>query len=115
MARITVSLTDSLKGELDTYAEEQQLSVSKVVSQALQAFLPSEENPPDPDLVNTQRYVAQLVHQLEGLREAMHRMALAQYGPFAELPDDLTVSLPLPPWKRVGDTEDTEESDDAEE
>jgi len=112
VARITVSLTDSLKGELDTYAEEQQLSVSKVVSQALQAFLPGEENPPDPDLVNTQRYVAQLVHQLEGLREAMHRMALAQYGPFAELPEDLTVSLPLPPWKRAGDTE---ESDDAEE
>jgi len=98
VARITVSLTDSLKSKLDAYADEQKLSVSRVVSQALQAFLPGEENPPDPDLVNTQRYIAQLVHQLEGLREAVHRMALAQYGPFADLPDDLTQSLPASPW-----------------
>lgn len=110
MARITVSLTDSLKSKLDAYAEEQKLSVSRVVSQALQAFLPGEENPPDPDLVNTQRYIAQLVHQLEGLREAVHRMALAQYGPFADLPDDLTQSLPASPWRTLA--ADEEERDE---
>jgi predicted transcriptional regulator len=109
VARITVSLTDSLKSKLDAYAEEQKLSVSRVVSQALQAFLPGEENPPDPDLVNTQRYIAQLVHQLEGLREAVHRMALAQYGPFADLPDDLTQSLPASPWTLAADVEEQDE------
>lgn len=98
MARITVSLTDELKAELETYADQQKLSVSKVVSLALQAYLPGEDNPPDPDLVNTQHYVAELANQLEGLREAVHRMALAQYGPFADLPEDLTHSLPQPPW-----------------
>ncbi len=111
MARITVSLTDSLKSELDAYAEEQQLSVSKVVSQALQAFLPGEENPPDPDLVNTQRYLVQLVEQLEGLRDAVHRMTLAQYGPFAELPADVTQALPQPPWSRGMDTEEHDEEE----
>ncbi len=111
MARITVSLTDSLKSKLDAYADEQKLSVSRVVSQALQAFLPGEENPPDPDLVNTQLYLAQIVAQVEGFREAMHRMALAQYGPFAELPDDLTRSLPSPPWTSLA----VEECDEEEE
>jgi len=98
MARITVSLTDELKTKLEAYAEEQQLSVSKVVSQALRAFLPGEDKPPDPDLVNTQRYLDRLVLQLEGLREAVHRMALAQYGPFAELPKELVEALPPTTW-----------------
>lgn len=111
MARITVSITNDLKAGLDAYAEEQKLSVSKVVSQALQAFLPGEENPPDPDLVNTQRYLVQLVHHLEGLREAVHRMALAQYGPFADLPEDLAGPLPQPPWPRAGDTEENDEEE----
>ena len=67
--------------------------------------------PPDPDLVNTQRYLLQLVHQLEGLREAVHRMALAQYGPFADLPEDLTGPLPQPPWPRAIDTEENDEEE----
>lgn len=109
MARITVSLANELKAELEAYAEQQQLAVSKVVSLALQAYLPGEENPPDPDLVNTQHYLAQLVGQLEGVREAVHRMALAQYGPFADLPDDLVRPLPQPPWSRAKDEENEDE------
>jgi hypothetical protein len=111
MARITVSLTDALKAELDAYAEAEKLTVSKVVSQALRAFLPSEENPPDPNLVHTQQYVTELVQQLEGLREAVHRMALAQYGPFADLPSELTSSLPSTPWRRSSDVEETDEEE----
>ena len=110
MARITVSLTDELKAELEAYAEEQQVSVSKVVSQALRAFLPGEENPPDPDLLNTQHYLDRLVRQLDGLREAVHRMALAQYGPFADLPEELTESLPPTTWS-YDEREDEDEED----
>lgn len=90
-------MSRSLKANLDAYADEHKLSVSKVVTQALQSFLPG-ETPTDPDLVNTQRYIAELVEQLEGLRQSVHQMTLAQYGPFAAIPDNVTQSLPRPPW-----------------
>ena len=110
MARITVSMADSLRTKLEAYSDEQKLSVSKVVSLALQAYLPGEDNPPDPELVNTQRYLAELVGQLDGLRDAVHRMTLAQYGPFSELPTAVTQSLPQPPTPRtVEDDHDEEE------
>lgn len=103
-------MSRSLKADLDAYADEHKLSVSRVVTQALQAFLPG-QTPTDPDLVNTQRYIGQLVEQLEGLRQSVHRMTLAQYGPFAALPENVTTPLPRPPWPRreldeLGDEDD---------
>ena len=65
MARITVSMVDSLRDKLEAYADEQKLSVSKVVSLAVQSYLPGEDNPADPDLVNTQLYLVDLVKQLD--------------------------------------------------
>lgn len=114
MARLTVSIDEELKARLNEYAEEHHLSASKVVSQALRAYLPGEENPPDPDLVNTQHYVAQLREQLEDLRESVHRMALAQYGPFAPLPDGVTEPLIEPPWSAVRESEDEGEEDESD-
>ncbi len=109
MARITVSMVDSLRDKLEAYADEQKLSVSKVVSLAVQSYLPGEDNPADPDLVNTQLYLVDLVKQLDGLRDAVHRMTLAQYGPFTELPEAVTLSLPQPPISRMPEDDDAQE------
>jgi len=109
MARITVSLSDELKEDLERYADSHELSVSKTVTLALQAFLPGQSGQ-DADLQQTQRYVRTLVSQLDQLREAVHRMALAQYGPFAQLPEAISQPLPEPTWS--GTFEDGEDPDE---
>jgi len=100
MARITISLSDQLKEDLELYAEQHELSVSKAVTLALQGFLPGQSDQ-DADLQQTQRYLRSLVSQLDELREAVHRMALAQYGPFAPLPEAVSQPLPPPTWSRA--------------
>ena len=99
MGRITVSLPDKLEADLAEYAKEHKISVSRVVTRAIQSFLPGHSPaPPAVDLVDTQNYLHGLIAQLENMRSHLHRMALAQYGPFAPLPDSLEHSLPVPPW-----------------
>lgn len=102
MGRITVSLPDSLKAALKTYANEHDLNTSKVVVLALEAYFESGSPPvddvPPTDLAGTQRYLDQLVSQLEALRTNVHQIAVSQYGPFAGIPDSLSQSLPAPPW-----------------
>lgn len=100
MGRITVSIPNELEATLDAYAEEHQQAVSHIVTRALRKFF---ENPPDPtdppDLAATQRYLTQLLEQLELVRQSLHQVAIAQSGAFAAIPDALSQPLPEPPWK----------------
>lgn len=112
VGRITVSLPDNLEADLDAYAKENKISVSGAVTRAIQAFLPGHSPaPPAVDLVDTQLYLSQALAQLEDLRSQLHRMAMAQYGPFAPIPDSLQQPLPTPPWSNI--RFETEEEDDA--
>jgi hypothetical protein len=103
MGRITVSLPDPLEATLDAYAKEQKLSVSKVVTLALEAYFGSPSPPPDPappELAQIRGYLDQVVQQLDGLREGVYQMAIAESGPFAEIPQAISEPLPDPPWRQ---------------
>lgn len=105
MGRITVSLPESLKATLKAHANQHDLTTSKVVALALEAYFqgepPPQQEPPAADLGGTQRYLGQLVAQLEAVRRNVHQIAVSQYGPFAAIPDSLSQPLPEPPWNKV--------------
>jgi len=105
MGRITVSLPESLKATLKTHANQHDLTTSKVVVLALEAYFqggsPLDPETPSADLAGTQRYLSQLVSQLEAVRQNVHQIAVSQYGPFADIPDSLSQSLPAPPWSKL--------------
>lgn len=112
MGRITVSLPDQLEADLAEYAKEHKISVSRAVTRALQSFLPGHSPvPPAVDLVDTQNYLHGLIGQLEAVRGHLHRMALAQYGPFAPLPESLERPLPAPPWNNFVPRYEEDEDD----
>lgn len=101
MGRITVSLPDELKVTLTAYANQHDVSASRVVTQALEAFFhgdPTNPPPPTADLAATQHYLTQLIHRLDEQRRSLHQMAIAQAGAFAEIPKSLSEPIPPPPW-----------------
>ena len=104
MGRITVSLPESLKATLKTHANEHDITTSRVVVLALEAYFqhgtPPPHEEPTADLAGTQRYLTQLVSQLEAVRRSVHQIAVSQYGPFVAIPDSLSQSLPEPPWRQ---------------
>ncbi len=108
MARLTVSIDDQLKERLKQYADDHDLPVSQVVSQALETFFEGGEPPPPgqpADLIATQGYLSQLVDQLEVVRQSLYQMAIAQQGPFAPFPPGLVEQLARPPWSSPERTE----------
>lgn len=112
--KISVSLPEALKLELDRYADEHNLSVSQTIQRALEALFhppvpdPDPEEPgPDPDVLQLvqmlNRDVQTLQNDLAQTRQALtwtqqvleqHRECLASLAPLTQLAG---VALTLPP------------------
>jgi hypothetical protein len=110
MARITISLPDVLKAQLDAHATDQQISVSELVQHALtQYFAPQPSNAPAPATENPElaqrlealeKYVAALAYESEAVRQGL-------YGVSAYFQRQLFLQIPCPPaisppdWKHT--------------
>jgi hypothetical protein len=114
--KISVSLPEALKGQLDHYAGEHDLSVSQTVQQALEAFFqapppPGPEPPPNPSNPLLEQMVMEMNRQLQdACRELartqqvleQHREFMQGLGPMLQL-SGVYLSLPPslhspPPW-----------------
>ena len=104
MARLTISLPESLKVQLEERAAQRKLSVSQVAHEALEASLsrgrPEAESPSLPRLelnrgdAETRRYLTGLLAKLKRLRSSVDELAVIN-GPLGHPPPS---SLPRPPW-----------------
>lgn len=107
MARLTISLPESLKVQLEQRAAQRKLSVSQVAHEALEASLSqwrheaeSHPSPATPRLelnrgdAETRRYLTGLLVELERLRSSVDELAVIN-GPLGHPPPS---SLPRPPW-----------------
>lgn len=105
--KISVSLPEALKTQLDRYATEHDLSVSQTVQQALEAFLQHPEPPsgPEPgqDVARLEKMVLDLSRELQEVRSEFthtkqildqHRDFLVAMRPLLELAG---VAASLPP------------------
>ena len=107
MARITISLPDALKDQLDATAEARNISVSELVQQALKNFfaapptVPEQPTtqPPVPQPINTEiadrlarleKYVASLGYETEATRQGL-------WGISAYFQQALCLEIPCPP------------------
>jgi hypothetical protein len=101
--KISVSLPESLKEELDRYAVAHDLSLSATVQQALEAFLhPATDpgpgpSPLEPRVAQLEAELARLQRQLERTHEvlAQHREFLVSLQPLQDLAG---IALTLPPY-----------------
>ena len=100
--KISISLPESLKEELDRYAVAHDLSLSATVQQALEAFFhPASDPGPGPSPLEPR--VAQLEAELARLQRQLERTqeVLAQHRDFLEglrpIQDIVGVALTLPP------------------
>ena len=105
MARITISLPDALKDQLDATAEARNISVSELVQQALKNLFAAPPNPPPAPppapkpqpvdaaalerLAQLEKHVAALSYEAEHLRQGM--------GTISGYFQNLGLSLPYPP------------------
>ncbi len=106
MAKISVSLPDQLKDQLDAYAQVHGHSVSQTVQLALETFLsqtPPPPPPPDGQLELLEKLVWKLRdelaanhHEVESLRSVLgqHRQCFVVLEPLAQLAG---ITLPMPP------------------
>lgn len=99
--KISVSLPETLKDELDRYAGAHGLSVSATVQQALEAFFQGSDPGPEPSsleprVAQLETEVARLQRQFERAHEVLeqHREFLLSLRPLADLAG---VALTLPP------------------
>lgn len=112
MARITISLPDELKAQLDASAEKQGISVSEVAQHALQKLFNAPQNPapapptpvppaPTPSappanqdtierLARLEKYVASLAYESEGIRQGLGSVS-------AYFQQSLFLAIPCPP------------------
>ncbi len=124
MARITISLPDELKAQLDASAEKQGISVSEVAQHALQKFFNAPQNPtppvpptpvPSPLPVNSEmaerlacleKYVASMAYESEAIRQGLGNVsAYFQQQFFLAIPCPPPIEPPTwqhtpPPWMR---------------
>ncbi len=102
MARLTISLPERLKTELEERAAMRKLPLSQVVCEALQTSLASPIPPPplvegngngrtDPEV---RHYLTKLFLELEHVRTTLDELALIN-GPLSHPPPS---SLLRPPW-----------------
>ena len=102
MARLTISLPEELKKQLEERATQRRLPVSQVACEALQASLASPAPPSpipgehgdggtDPEV---RRYLSRLVLDLEHVRSTLDELALIN-GPLSHPPP---TSFLRPPW-----------------
>ena len=123
MARITISLPDELKAQLDASAEKQGISVSEVAQHALQKLFNTPQNPtpaptnpspptpiPSPPpasnqdtlerLARLEKYVASLAYESEAMRQGLGSVS-------AYFQQQLFLAVPCPPpiepptWQHV--------------
>lgn len=105
MAKISVSLPDPLKEQLDDYAQIHGHSVSQTVQLALEAFLSQSPPPPPPggQLELLEKLVREVSGELEAVRSDLthtqraldrHRDCFLQLKPLTDLAG---VVLTLPP------------------
>jgi len=100
--KISVSLPEALKVELDRYAVAHDLSLSATVQQALEAFLHASDpgpgpSPLEPRVEQLEAELARLQRQLERAHEVLeqHRECLVSLRPLADMAG---VALTLPPY-----------------
>ena len=89
--KISVSLPEALKSQLDRYATEHDLSVSQTVQQALEALFQSSEPPPVPgpgqDIARLEKSVLELRQELLRTQRVLdqHRECFVQLRPLFDL------------------------------
>lgn len=100
MGKISVSLPDELETELDRYAREHDLPVSRVVAQALEAFFRGGTEPPPDDGqdILARRQLELLQAHTETMRSVLADTLYYMWGPGNPLLGRMPGPLPPPPW-----------------
>jgi hypothetical protein len=104
MARITVSLSDDLKTQLNRYAKEHEITVSEAAQIALKNYFNSKPPAPPPQtpgeiarIEQLESYVAMMTYQAEHMRQGLRQTA-------TYFKDNLNSLIPCPqpitapPW-----------------